>query len=890
MAASSLFSPRSWLIVLGGTAGLVLGIAPTTLSQIDRSIVTPTTSQQLSPNQLEAPARFTVFPVGINVGSRSVIFSVLVRGLEDGTQAVDFVNWLVPFDAVVEALNLKVTPLENGELELHSPSRVTRIDPKELLNDPELGLVFSIEQIQRLFDMPAEFDINDYAIVLNPGQIEPTPGQVRVTQAPVQLEGLPRIKAPDVTVAAVEQRVNATNALGNSLNVQGDLQAVGTLFNGSGYLRLNQPELDDSRTWNLAEAQYLQQNPAADYVLGSQPTFWRSQRAGNYWGFTTIQRQGFTPPEQFFGGGFSPRERLQANQVGRTIVGEAEPGTLARLTEGFGGRVLDEVLVDTSGVYRFEDVPVEGDIFGGNYQVLLYRQGRLAEPPEIREATFSSVPGQIPAGASATIVSAGVGRTVEDNRFWGEFTDIQGGVLERWGVSESFTVGAGAVYDQTVRGLGEIFFRPSNVPFEVSASILTPDEENTWDVDAYVYYRPTPNISAQFNSDRFSRRFNLDWRLSPKFTLLGLYNNLDGVAGGMQFSSSSRHAVTFARVTFDEQNRLRWNVLQRLGDWEFNGRGNEVTTSSQLKYNLTGDRILDTGHALLLDYETLDLTNEEDTEDLLSLGWRYRSSARAPDGNFLWETYLGYGVGSQGSGIIAGAQTAAIPGLLLRLRYQGVSLDLGEESFSLELVSSANLQQGIFPGDRRSDYFRTQGGLLIQPFFDRNNNGKRDRGEDYYTETADLLFILNNQPLKSSQPEVQRDRVVLRLPPGTYRLDLDPAGYPLDWQPLVEAMAVDVVAGSYTPISVPLIPAFTLSGVVTDASGNAVAGARVEAVGSKGTQRRFSVTNGAGVYYLERLQPDTYTLLVNGEPAQPGTITLNESSEPFRELNLLRMN
>ncbi|HEY9601518.1 MAG TPA: carboxypeptidase-like regulatory domain-containing protein [Allocoleopsis sp.] len=918
---SSLFSPRSWLIVLGGTAGLVLGIAPATLSQISRSLVTPTdsyrvafqdstpprwgdgetggqgertcrvldctlVSQQLPPNQPEAPAKFTVFPVGINVGSRSVIFSVLVRGLEDGTQAVDFVNWLVPFDAVVEALNLKVTPLENGELELRSPSRVIRIDPKELSNDPELGLVFSIEQIQRLFAIPAEFNINDYAIVLNPGQIEPAPGQTRVTQAPVQLEGLPHIKAPDVTVAAVEQRVNATNALGNSLNVQGDLQAVGTLFNGSGYLRIDQPELNDARTWNLAEAQYLQQNPAADYVVGSQPTFWRSQRAGNYWGFTTIQRQGFTPPEQFFGGGFSPRERLQANQVGRTIVGEAEPGTLVRLTEGFGGRVLDEVLVDSSGVYRFEDVPVEGDIFGGNYQVLLYRQGRLTEPPEIREATFSSVPGQIPAGASATIVSAGVGRTVEDNRFWGKFTDIQGGLLERWGVSESFTVGAGAVYDQTVRGLGELFFRPNNVPLEVSASILTPDRENTWDVDAYVYYRPTANISAQFNSDRFSRRFNLDWRLSPKFTLLGLYNNLDGVAGGMQFSSSSRDRVTFARVTFDEQNHLRWNVLQRLGDWELNGRGNEVSTRSQLKYNLSGDRILDTGHALLLDYETLNLTN---TEDLLSLGWRYRSSARAADGNYLWETYLGYGTGSQGSGLIVSAQTAAIPGLLLRLRYQGVSLELGEDSFSLELVSSANLQRGIFPGDRRSDYFRTQGGLLIQPFFDRNNNGKRDPGEDYYTETADLLFILNNQPLKSSQPEVQRDRVVVRLPPGTYRLDLDPAGYPLDWQPLVEAMAVDVVAGSYTPISVPLIPAFTLSGVVTDASGNAVAGARVEAVGSKGTQRRFSVTNGAGVYYLERLQPDTYTLLVNGEPAQPGTITLNESSAPLRELNLLQM-
>jgi hypothetical protein len=50
-----------------------------------------------------------------------------------------------------------------------------------------------------------------------------------------------------------------------------------------------------------------------------------------------------------------------------------------------------------------------------------------------------------------------------------------------------------------------------------------------------------------------------------------------------------------------------------------------------------------------------------------------------------------------------------------------------------------------------------------------------------------------------------------------------------------------------------------------------------------------SYTNAAGVYYMERLQPDTYTLLVNGKPAQPSTITLNESSKPFDELNLLQM-
>ncbi|RCJ38386.1 hypothetical protein A6770_13655 [Nostoc minutum NIES-26] len=44
--------------------------------------------------------------------------------------------------------------------------------------------------------------------------------------------------------------------------------------------------------------------------------------------------------------------------------------------------------------------------------------------------------------------------------------------------------------------------------------------------------------------------------------------------------------------------------------------------------------------------------------------------------------------------------------------------------------------------------------------------------------------------------------LTMRLAPGTYRLDLDPAGFPPDWQAAVNAYAVDVVAGSlYTCFS-----------------------------------------------------------------------------------------
>ena len=152
---------------------------------------------------------------------------------------------------------------------------------------------------------------------------------------------------------------------------------------------------------------------------------------------------------------------------------------------------------------------------------------------------------------------------------------------------------------------------------------------------------------------------------------------------------------------------------------------------------------------LLLNYET---QNQSRSDSLLSVSWRYRSQQQAIDGSYRWEAQLGYGIGSQGSGLLAALST------------------------------------------------------------------------------------------------------------GVYRLDLEPAGLPPDWKAAVESLAVDVIAGSYTPVMIPLIRSYTRSGVVTDTQGQAIAGARVEAIQSDRGTRRFSVTNGAGVYYLEGLLQSKYTL------------------------------
>lgn len=833
-------------------------------------------------SNVNAAADFRVFPVGLNVGDRNVISGILVRGQEDGAKAINFDNWLIPYDAVIQALKFNVTTLPSGQLEVRSPGVVTRINPRKLRNDPEIGLVFSIQDLKRLFNVGAKFDINDYSIVLEVPWLNKPNQPEQQTDEPIILDGLTRIQPGRFSLAAIEQKVNLAGGETNSTTPRGDFQAVGTAFGGSWFLRTDQPELQNGSSWRIAEAQFLKQSNQRDYFVGSQPTFWSSDgTSGDYWGFTYIQRRGFVPPENTGIGYADPRLRLRAGQIGRTISGRTEPGTLVRLVEGFGERVIAEVLVDSSGIYRFENIKSNNQYVNSNYRVLLYPQGRLTAQPEIRDASYTTTPGQIPAGASALVFSGGLRHEFGSTQsLMGNFSDFRGGIAQRWGLSEDLTVGLGGVYDESPRGLAELFFRPKNIPLQVSASALM---GNRLDLVADVRFDPSPYFNMTFSSDRFSSRFNVNWNILRGMSLFATSDSRYGTGGGVQLNFSGKNYYSFARLSLDTENRLRWNLLQRLGKLELTQFGNEIGTFSELTYNVSSGTFLNLGHSLLLNYET---RSQNGSNNLMTLGWRYRSEQRAIDGNYLWEAQFGYGFGSQGAGAVASLSTTVLPGILLRVRYQGVSVTSDESSFNVDLVSSLGLQRGISLGDRRTDYFRTQGGMLIQPFFDGNSNGKWDAGEKFYTEEAQILVSINNTQLKSLQPDIHKDRILVRLNPGSYRLDLDPAGFPPDWQSTNDAYAVDVVAGSYTPVLLPLARAYTVSGVITDAQGKPINGARVEAISTTSGKRLFSVTNGAGVYYLERLQNDTYNLAVNGKATENSKIKLTASSQVFQELNL----
>ncbi|MFM6472500.1 MAG: hypothetical protein ACKPGH_03180, partial [Dolichospermum sp.] len=72
------------------------------------------------------------------------------------------------FKDVTTALNLTVSNLPNGEIEVTGIGLIKRINPKELTTDPELGLVISVAKIDELLGVKSQFDIAAYSIVFEP--------------------------------------------------------------------------------------------------------------------------------------------------------------------------------------------------------------------------------------------------------------------------------------------------------------------------------------------------------------------------------------------------------------------------------------------------------------------------------------------------------------------------------------------------------------------------------------------------------------------------------------------------------------------------------------------------------------------------------------------------
>jgi hypothetical protein len=847
--------------------------------------------QDLSQNILTTPAIIPqanqTIPVGLNINGKNILPSMNVRGREDGEKAVEFDRWLVPFDEIIEALKFKAKEEVNGKIEISSPLFKFQLPANRLLQDPQLGRAISIKDLNTIPRVAAKFNINKYAIELISPSLDWNANSTILEQS-IEIDGLPTVKPVGWGLGAIQERVNVSGQNRNSGTTQGEFKAIGNIFDASWYLRLDQSQFDLPKNWNITDGIAIRQRPQHDLAVGSQIPFWKSQnnQSGAYWGATSIWREGFTPPNQSYGSDFLVGERLQSSRLGRSIVGQALPGTLVQLVNGAQIQVLKEALVDSSGVYRFDNIIVGNSIdspFGQDYRILLYPNAQLTANPEIRPAQFVTTPGQLPTGASALVVSAGGNRIAAGN--FGNFDAVEGGALYRRGINENLTVGVGSAFDRQLLGVGEIFWQPDRIPLQVAVSGTTGFQGS---ILGRVDYTPSSEFFFNSNVDRFSTRSSANWRLSSNFTALANYDSRKGTSMGGQYSSTnSRYNSTYIRAEIDNQARLRLSANQRLNNWQFNHQSNESASTTQIIYNLTKNpsTIVDTGHELIASYQTNNQTSTNiNNPAFTSLVWRYRSPERTTNAHSRWQTELGYGINSFGTGALAGLDLNLMPGLQLRGSYRGVSENNGRDSYALELNTTLLTSTGIQGTDSQIEDLRTQGQIQLTAFIDNNSNGRQDLGEPGYYDP--LLFKINQKQLKYFQVTNSNNSATVKLPPDSYRLDIDPAGYPVNYRASVEAMRVEIAAGNFTPISIPLVPAYIYTGEVRDHSGTPVPGARVEAISVVKGIRISSITNSAGIYYLEGLEQGEYQIKIGGLAATPARIRITNRSQFTQELNL----
>jgi Carboxypeptidase regulatory-like domain len=262
--------------------------------------------------------------------------------------------------------------------------------------------------------------------------------------------------------------------------------------------------------------------------------------------------------------------------------------------------------------------------------------------------------------------------------------------------------------------------------------------------------------------------------------------------------------------------------------------------------------------------------------------WRYQST--------ILQSELGYGWSGFGRGANAGLGVTLAPGLQLMGRYQGISAFTNRENFSLELQSTLDFQGGSV-ATTRVEELRTRGGIVIQPFFDRNGNGKQDPGEESYWHSE--LFTLDNKALNPSQTTQLPDRVEIRSLPGSYRLDLNPVRLPPGWRnamtdsmgkPLV-SLRVNVALGSYTAIPIPLMPIYKVTGIVSDVAGKPLPNAEVTAVQISGTNVRRTTSGADGSYEFTDLGFGDYEISTPGQ-LQPTKIAIVASSPTLQRFDL----
>lgn len=280
---------------------------------------------------------------------------------------------------------------------------------------------------------------------------------------------------------------------------------------------------------------------------------------------------------------------------------------------------------------------------------------------------------------------------IEENLFLASPSELRRSRNYRWNAFEEFTMGVNVVDDKPVPAqLEKISRQESDLFLPQMSSATSANEVNDWRIN--LNFQPLSQLGINFDGNYLSSQFGVNWQPVPGLTFTGSrHNQSETLAGGIQFSQKSDDFAFSARANLDSENRWRWGVNSNLGDlqlsYQTNGDPHALGMNSQVGYSLFKNDNSGSAHLLKVGYETRD--SEERDDRLTTVGWRYQSGNGSKDDPSRWEFDVSYGMGSQGTGWVTSVSTTLGRGLVLRARYQGVSLTSDDETFKLELLPNS---------------------------------------------------------------------------------------------------------------------------------------------------------------------------------------------------------
>lgn len=291
----------------------------------------------------------------------------------------------------------------------------------------------------------------------------------------------------------------------------------------------------------------------------------------------------------------------------------------------------------------------------------------------------------LPKGTSTLTFSGGGGKNLaQKNNLLGEFKDFRGGIALHRGISKDITLGMGFVYEDDLLSFSQISFQPKDIPLKTTFSLLSKDEG--LELHSHIRFQPADNFVFNFHSQDNKQKFDLNWGIVSGLTFIAKGNShQESLNAGLKLAIKSDHFSFAASAGLDNRDNLQWDINSRLGAFHLKHTNKPFKTNSELSYAFLSSQDIGFQCSLFFNHKTRQLKRSD--EYLNVVGWQINSGKKLAKHKYRWTFNLGYGFGSQGTGIVASTSAAIKRDVVLKLSYQEISVTSNQPKLKLEIGS-----------------------------------------------------------------------------------------------------------------------------------------------------------------------------------------------------------